>query len=149
MRKGQYRIVSEILLFLIGILITSFVIINFNGIESSVKKITVRDQLESVSDTVATAISKVSNAGNATIRLSIPYLISRNQYKILLRSTNGGTLTVSTLDGTASVSRQIFNIDYDNTNSNNGVINNSDVVSSAGFIEIIKNEKITIVRSEG
>ena len=147
-RKGQYRIVSEILLFLIGILITSFIIINFGNVEDSVKKISVRDQLESVGNSVATAIVKVANADNATIRLSIPDMVSKNIYRISLRSTNGGEMILSTLDGNTSVKRQIFNIDYDNTGSNNHVINDSDVVSSAEFIEIVKNEKITILRSK-
>ena len=57
-------------------------------------------------------------------------------------------MTVSTFDGNVSIKRQIFNIDYDNTVIGNHVVNNSEVVSSAGFIEIIKNEKITIARSK-
>ena len=147
-KKGQYRIVSEIILFLMGILITSFVVINFGNVENSVRKISLRDQMESVSDTVATAIAKVANIGNATIRLSIPDKLSNSVYIIALRDADGGKLVIYTLGGNASIERQIFNIDYDNTDSNNHVINNSEVVSSAGFIEIIKNEKITIVRSK-
>ena len=147
-KKGQYRIISEILLFLVGILITSFVIIDFGNVESSVKKVSLKDQLESVGDTVATAIVKVANVDNATIRLSIPDKVSNNIYKISITSANGGEMTLTTLDGTTSVKRQIFNIDYDNTNSNNHVINNSDIVSSAGFVEVVKNEKITLVRSK-
>ena len=148
-KKGQYRIVSEILLFLVGMLITTFVIINFGSVENSVKKISLNDQLESVGDTVATAIAKVASFDNATIRLSIPDKVSNNVYRITITNANGGEMTLTTLDGTTSIKRQIFNIDYDNTNSNNHVINNSEVVSSAEFIKIVKNEKITIVRSEG
>ena len=144
--KGQYRVISEILLFLVGILITSYIIINFGNVENTIKKISLRDQMESVSDIVATAIAKVASADNATIRLSIPYLISSNQYKIELKDTDGGKLVVRTSDGNASIERQIFNIDYDNTNSNNHVINNSEVASSAGFVQVVKNEKITIMR---
>ncbi len=147
-KKGQYRVVSEILLFLIGILITGFVIVNFGNVEDSVRKISLRDQMESISDTVATAIAKIANMDNATIRLSIPDEISDSIYVVSIKDVDGGKLSIRTLDGTASIERQIFNIDYDNTDSNNHVINNSEVVSSAGFIEIIKNEKITIVRSK-
>ena len=147
-KKGQYRIVSEIILFLMGILITSFVIVNFGNVENSVRKISLRDQMESVSDAVATAIAKVANIDNATIRLSIPDELSDSVYVIAIREADGGKLVIHTLDGNASIERQIFNIDYDNTNSNNHIINNSEVVSSAGFIEIIKNDKITIVRSK-
>ena len=144
--KGQYRLISEILLFLIGMLITSFVIINFNNVQASVEQITLRDQLESVSDYVATAIVKVSAADNATIRLSVPEKMSEKIYSISIKDADGGKLIINTIGGSLTLERQIFNIDYDNTNSNNHIINNSEVASSAGFIEIVKNEKITIVR---
>ncbi|HLC76670.1 MAG TPA: hypothetical protein VJH04_00535 [archaeon] len=147
-KKGQYRVISEILLFFIGILITSFVIINFGNLETSIRSTSLHDQLESVGDSVATAIVKVATSENATIRLAIPDQVSGYTYVISIKDVNGGEMTVSTFDGNVSIKRQIFNIDYDNTVIGNHVVNNSEVVSSAGFIEIIKNEKITIARSK-
>lgn len=145
---GQYRVISEILLFFIGILITSFVIINFGNLETTIRETSLHDQLGSVGDSVATGIAKVASMKNTTIRLIIPDEISDYTYVISIRDVNGGEMTVSTLNGNVSIKRQIFNIDYDNTVSSNHVINNSEVVSSAGFIEIIKNEKITLARSK-
>ena len=144
--KGQYRIISEIILFGVGILITSYVIINFNNLQSAVKEITLDDQMNSVADVVSAAVIKVASADNASIRLVIPDKISDSIYRIAIRDADGGKLVISKLDGTASVERKLFNINYDNTISSNNVINNSEVVSSAQFIEIVKNEKITMLR---
>ncbi|MEK6888124.1 MAG: hypothetical protein AABX14_04220 [Candidatus Aenigmatarchaeota archaeon] len=109
-----------------------------------------RDQMENVIDAVASAIVKVANTDNSTIRLVIPGIVSGNVYKISIKDQHGlffgGIINVTTLDGAISVERQLFNIDYDNTISSNHVINNSEVVSSAELIEIRKNEKITLVR---
>src|SRR3989344_6010510 len=146
--KGQYRIISEIILFGVGILITSYVIINFNNLQSAVKEITLDDQMNSVADVVSAAVIKVASADNASIRLVIPDKISDSIYRIAIRDADGGKLVISKLDGTASVERKLFNINYDNTISSNNVINNSEVVSSAQFIEIVKNEKITILRRQ-
>ena len=144
--KGQYRILSEILLFSIGILITSYVIINFNNLQTATKEVTLKDQLENIADTVSTAIVKAAETGNASIRLTIPAKVSGSLYKISIKDVEGGKLIISTLDGSTSIERQLFNIDYDNTISTNGIINNSEVASSAQFIEIVKNEKITLQR---
>ena len=141
--KGQYRLISEMLLFLIGIMITSYVIINFGSLQTSVTGMATRDP-------VASAIVKVANTDNATIRLVIPVKVSESVYKISIKDQHGlffgGIINVTTLDGAISVERQLFNIDYDNTISNNHIINNSEVVSSAQLIEIRKNEKITLIR---
>lgn len=144
--KGQYRIISEILLFAIGIMITSFVILNFSTLEVSVKKISLNDQLEGIADSVSTAIAKLANTDNATIRLAIPEKVSNSAYRISIKDVDGGKLIINTLDGSATIERELFNINYDNTVSSNNVINNSDVVSGAKFIEIVKNEKITLLR---
>ncbi|MBI4174184.1 MAG: hypothetical protein HY517_00940 [Candidatus Aenigmarchaeota archaeon] len=144
--KGQYRIISEIILFAVGILITSYVIVNFNSLQSATQEITLDDQMNNIADIVATAIVKVSTQDNATVRLTIPDRISDSIYRISIKDAGGGKIIVSKMDGTASVERQIFNINYNNTINTGSVINNSEVVSSAQFIEIVKNEKITILR---
>lgn len=146
-KKGQYRIISEILLFAIGIMITGYVILNFNNLQESAKDITIKDQLENVADAVAAGIVKSANTGNATVRLTVPNRISGSLYRISIKDADGGKLVINTLDGLATVERQLFNINYDNTNSSNNVVNNSEVTSSAQFIEIVKNEKITLRRA--
>ena len=108
--KGQYRIISEIILFGVGILITSYVIINFNNLQSAVKEITLDDQMNSVADVVSAAVIKVASADNASIRLVIPDKISDSIYRIAIRDADGGKLVISKLDGTASVERKLFNI---------------------------------------
>lgn len=149
--KGQYRIMSEILLFSIGIMITGYVIINFNNLQEATKKITLRDQMENVADVVSTAIVKASTTANTSVRLTIPDKISGSIYRISIKQANaagvgGGILNISTLDGSASVERQLFNMDYDNTNSNNNRIDNSEVTSSSQFIEVIKDARINLTR---
>ncbi len=144
--KGQYRIISEILLFGVGIIIMSYVIVNFDTLENSVQEITINDQLNSVADLVSTAVVKVANQENATIRIKVPSKISDSFYRISLKDADGGKLVIREIDGPAFVERQLFNINYNNTINNGNIINNSEVISSAQFIEIVKNEKITIVR---
>lgn len=144
--KGQYRAISEILLFSIGIMVTGYVIINFDTLRSGVKEISVRDQLENIADAVSSAVVKVANANNATARLAIPDRVSGSLYRVAIRDADGGKIVIMLLDGSATIERQLFNINYDNTNNSSGVVNNSEVASSAQFIEVIKNEKITLRR---
>ena len=144
--KGQYRIISEILLFSIGIMITGYVIINFSNLQGTVRDVSVRDQLSSVADLVASAVAKVANTENSTVELTIPDQISGTFYRISIKDEDGGKVIVNTLNNSVTVERQIFNINYDNTDISNNVINNSEVVSNAQFIQIIKNEKITLAR---
>ena len=144
--KGQYRIISEILLFSIGIMITGYVIINFSNLQGTVRDVSVRDQLSSVADLVASAVAKVANTENSTVELTIPDQISGTFYRISIKDADGGKVIVNTLNNSVTVERQIFNINYDNTDISNNVINNSEVVSNAQFIQIIKNEKITLAR---
>jgi hypothetical protein len=150
MMKGQYRIVSELILFGVGIMITTYVIVNFGSVQETVKDVTLRDQLESIADVVSTAIVKTSNCESCVIRLSIPDKVSDSLYKIYIKSEyediTGGVLIINTVDGKVSVQRQLFNINYDNIVGSGDIINNSEVTSNAQFIEIFKNEKITIRR---
>ena len=144
--KGQYQILSELILFGIGIMITGYVIVNFNGVQDTLKEISVRDQMENIADVVSTAIVKVANTENSSIRIIIPDKVSDSSYRISIKDADGGKIIVDTIDGRASVQRQLFNINYDNIVYSNNVINNSEVVSTAQFIEVVKNEKITIRR---
>lgn len=145
--RGQYRIISEIILFSVGILITGYVIVNFNNLENAAKQLTLDDQANSVADLVATAIIKAASEDNATIRLTIPERISGSPYMIALRDAGGGKLIISKLNGTVLVERQLFNMRHDNTiGTDNIVIENSEVFSSAQYIEIVKTQDISIRR---
>src|SRR3989338_3862111 len=64
--RGQYRIISEIILFSVGILITGYVLINFNSLQSSTAALTLDDQMNGVADAVATAIIKVASEDNTS-----------------------------------------------------------------------------------
>lgn len=145
--KGQYRIISELILFGLGIVITTYVIVNFNGIQDNLKTMTAYDQLNAVADSVSTTIVKVSSMENASIFVQIPLKISESPYRIQLTSYSGGTLILRTDDAKTVIKRQLFNINYDNIVPSNSIINDSEVSSAAEFIRVVKNEKITIVRA--
>ena len=125
--KGQYRIISEIILFGVGILITSYVIVNFDSLQSATQEITLDDQMNNIADLVATAIVKVSTHDNATIRLTVPDKISDSIYRISIKDADGGKIVITKLGGTASVERHIFNINYNNIINTGSVINNSEI----------------------
>ena len=145
--KGQYRIVSELILFGMGILITSYVVINFNNVQDNLQGITAYDQMNAVADSVSNAIVKASSTENSTIDIRVPDKISGSSYRIALWSDNCGQIVLSTTDGKAMVKRQLFNINYDNIIGSNSVINDSEILSTAEFVRVIKNSKITIVRA--
>lgn len=144
--KGQYRIVSELILFGLGIMVTSYVVTNFDNIKQSLGEITMKDQLDGIMDSVAVSVVKLSEAENGSIRLSIPERVSGKQYRISIKDADGGKIVVNTLDGQLVLERQLFNIDYDNSIPANRIINNSEVTSTAQNIEIVKNAKISIKR---
>ena len=144
--KGQYRIVSELILFGMGVIITSYVIINFNNVQDNLRGITAYDQMNAVADAVSNAVVKAANTENSTIYVRVPDKISDSSYWIELRGDSGGKLRVSTTDRKVMVERQLFNINYDNVISSNSIINDSEILSNAGFVRVIKNDKITIVR---
>ncbi len=66
--KGQYQIVIEVILFGLGLLLASFIAINFQDVREGTKKITTDAHFRSVADMVSTSITKlVYSGGNATI----------------------------------------------------------------------------------
>ena len=130
-----------------GILITSYVVINFNNVQDNLQGITAYDQMNAVADSVSNAIVKASSTENSTIDIRVPDKISGSSYRIALWSDNGGQIVLSTTDGKAMVKRQLFNINYDNIIGSNSVINDSEILSTAEFVRVIKNSKITIVRA--
>ena len=100
--KGQYRIVSELILFGMGILITSYVVINFNNVQDNLQGITAYDQMNAVADSVSNAIVKASSTENSTIDIRVPDKISGSSYRIALWSDNGGESVLKTTAGKAT-----------------------------------------------
>ncbi len=81
--KGQFRIVSEILIFAIGIFLVIFVVQNFQSVQQPISKISLRDQLTGVSDSIATAVVKAYvSGGAASIIIRVPARVSESAYSI-------------------------------------------------------------------
>lgn len=137
--KGQSRVVFEILMILIGIIMTSYVIIGFNDIQKSATNITVNDNFNTIANEVLIAVAKVSVNNNSIIRLTIPEKVSDHVYKIVL---DGDSLyVVSLTNPDVNITRQLFNIGQANR------IIKSEAVSSARAVEIIsENNNIRIRR---
>lgn len=128
--KGQYRIVMEIMLFAIGIAITSFVLVSFQDLQKSTDTISTRNQMDTVLNTVLNGMVKASLTQNSIVRVEIPPAISGRTYRIFVR--DGKNLTaMDSKDPTLNASRKIFNIDAPNNRVS------GDVTSSARVIEII------------
>ncbi len=115
MRKGQYRIVSEIMLFGIGVAIVSFIIVNFNSAEDVISRTAVKSQLKSTSDLVMLGTAKASLNPNSIVKVTIPSKLSDSTYLIKFEGacTKGSSciLALSSYIGDASVSQEIFNIE--------------------------------------
>lgn len=107
--KGQNALVNEIFLFILGIMIASFVSVSMNSIEKRMINISTTDHMNEVADYIETGIVKASlSSEDSSLVLSMdPYYGSR-VYKIRLVDNR---IIVSLLDDERiSVSREIFNI---------------------------------------
>ena len=136
--KGQIRIVSEVLLFMVGIAIASFVIYIFGNISSSVQTLSSEDQMKAIGNEVADAIIKTSKNINTTIRVKIPIRLSGNSYNIWVLDH------VVVSDGKTSVYAELFNI----TKSYDIIVLSGKISSAAQFVEVqsTDNKKIFVYR---
>lgn len=128
-------IISEALLFMVGIAITSFVIYVFGNISSTVEGISAKDQLQAVGNEIADAIIKSSKNVNTTIRLEIPKRLSNSPYAIDI------TDTVNVFTDKFMARSELFNITkrYDIT------VQNGKISSAVQFINVSStNNKITL-----
>jgi len=145
--KGQYRIVSEMFLFAVGLSIAIFVTITFNDLRDSISETATRDQLISISNLISASLIK-SMTENTTIRLQIPDTISDEVYIISFETTAGDTCTIgdcilriTTIDSKVTITQQLFNISQSH-------IINGNIYSSAKYIEIISHgNRITVDRA--
>lgn len=149
--KGQYDLINEIILFAIGLAITSFIIVNFSKIENTSSALSINDSFKATANKIADAVIKVYSNPNSSITIEIPNKIQEKTYSISLDDATSSVI-FKTLDSPyITVSQQLFNI------SNRNYINNGgkkysigrSVISSAKYVEIaIENEEIIIRRSE-
>lgn len=137
--KGQYHIVLEVLLILIGILITGYVISIFTDVKTGATSVVVSDNFNIVADQIIVGLVKVSTTPNSIERIKIPERIADVSYRITLDSNQ---ITVSDFrNSRINATRQIFNIDSVNR------ISRSEVVSSALVVEVVaENGNIKIRR---
>jgi hypothetical protein len=136
--KGQYRILMEVMLFALGIAITSFVMVNFRDLRTSTDEISIKDQLNTVLNSVINAVVKSSLTANSAIRTDIPYTVSGHSYKIFVE--NKYLTALDTVDQSIRVSRKIFNID-EPMNRIEG-----EVYSGAGVVEVTNDGTKVIVQ---
>jgi hypothetical protein len=126
--KGQYKIVVEIMLFAIGLSITSYVILSFGNVQRSVENVTTVDNMDVVGDVIINGIIKASQIGNSTVKLTIPEQISTSNYEVNIENDE---LTISSIQNPSIfIKRQIFNI------SQIYSISNRSIASAAKFVEI-------------
>jgi len=131
-RKGQYRIVFEMLLILVGIMITAYVAINFEKVRSRVTETTVEDSFTAVSNTVVTGVIKASENPGSAVTIDIPDKVSDHVYKVVLDMQGNAVHVISLQDSGVNVTRQIFNIGKERYNSPI-----QQVVSSARVVNIV------------
>lgn len=130
---GQYRILSEVLLFALGMAIASYVTLSFSSVRDFVGSESTRDKMESVATNIMNSVVKTTQA-NSVLIIEIPQRISEREYRIKV-SASDGECTIGkdcflnlSADG-ISVSKQLFNI------SQNYNIK-GDVRSTARFLSI-------------
>jgi hypothetical protein len=136
--KGQYKIVLEVMFIFIGILITTYVLITFRSLNTSIDTISVEDNFNAVANNAVIAVLKVSTNNNSIVRFSVPDKISNHVYKIVLDDENGQVVVVSTKDSRINVTRQIFNITADRIIRSEVISSsvNIEAVNSGGFVKI-------------
>jgi len=138
--KGQYRVIMEVLLFGIGVAITSFILVNFANLQKNTAIVSTEDQMETVLNSITNGIVKASQMPNSIIRIEIPKSVSGKTYKLFIQNKNN-IVAVDLEDTSISVSRKLFNL-------NESLLIKGEVVSSAGIVEI-KNDGSTIIMQRG
>ena len=137
--KGQYRVLSEVMIFGIGIAITSFIIISFQSVQENITKISLEDNLMSVSNLIATSIVRVAESGNSDLRLKIPQSIAEQSYII---STDDDMLILRfTEKPDINVTQQLFNI----TQNHNIIVMGNFLDSSSRYLEISSENGVDII----
>lgn len=142
--KGQNIVLSEILLFAIGIAIANYVIFSFQRTEDRTTEVALKDNFRALAGVVSVAAAKATENANLTFVFPIPERISGRQYSI---SMKGDSVLVSDLlKSEINVTQKLFNITQENCISNNAFCASGDVVSAARAIEITSDGKNIVMR---
>lgn len=131
-KKGQYILVNEVLLFILGIFIVYFVASSFSNIQEGLENVTTYDHMNSLSEFFVVGMIKAYESGeNSTLILKMPEYFSTQTYRI---SASGNNLTVALAsDPRIKVTRELFNI------SASKIITGS-ITSSVRYILILNND---------
>lgn len=127
--KGQHAILSEIMLFAVGAVMTSFILLNYQNVHENMSALTVKDGMLYVNDLLSTGIIK-SAESHAIVRIRIPDEISGHIYTI---SASGNNIVLSSFENPwINVTRQLFNI----SQSHNITIKGNILLSSSEYLQI-------------
>jgi hypothetical protein len=139
--KGQYQIILEVVLILVGIMITAYTISIFTDMRTGTTSVALKDNFNAVADQVLSGLVRASANSNAVERVHVPGKIADHPYRISLDGASN-VLTISSLtDDGIGVTREIFNIGQVNR------ISSGDVASSALVVEVVsENGNIRIRR---
>jgi hypothetical protein len=140
---GQYRILSEILLFAAGMAITSYVVISFSNVRDFIVSVSIEDKLENTANNIANAVLKAS-LEKSFLTVEIPEKASEEAYTVMVVDETRGSCDkgddcfLNLNAGDISVSKRLFNIsqDYDIK---------GDVHSTARFITIYSSDDSIIL----
>lgn len=139
-KKGQYRILFEVMLILIGILITGYVISNFGDLQATVTTLAVSDNFNSIANEVMIGLLKASANNGTIVRIPIPDKISGQVYSVAVDGPSNSIRIASLTKPSLFVTREIFNIGQVNR------IISSQVVSSARVLEVVSENGYVRVR---
>ncbi len=83
-QKGQTRIVGEMLLFAVGVMILSYILITFGILQTGINELSVADQLQGVNNYIKTSFMTVANteADRVNITIELPLKVSGHEYII-------------------------------------------------------------------
>ena len=86
--KGQTRVIGEMLLFAIGVMILSYIMIIFGIVQTGVYDLSVTDQLQSTALFVKSTAVKLTNAEDAvsSMIIELPLRLSGEEYGIKLQT---------------------------------------------------------------
>lgn len=128
--RGQYRILSEVLLFTLGVAITSFVILSFQNARDYITRSSMENQLEAAANIVSSSVIRGSGK-NSVIILRVPDRLSEAAYRIFADcDENECTMNAAALESKFSASRRLFNMGLEHNIR-------GDVTSTSRYLEVV------------
>ncbi len=136
--KGQYQIINEFFLFLIGVFVVVFVTTSLTGVQQYLARMSAESKFEQISNYVSSAVvTSLEYDANTTVRIKIPVRINDISYGILISDN------ILTLYDLNDIERN-FSITLFNLSSKKNIM--CDESSGAKYLLIKNAENITIVR---